>query len=83
VSRRTTDLSRRLRAAWVKEQDAKLFGSRMQNVDWETKLERMPDNAPPKWMFSNITAIRQNTDRILELAERANSQSTAPATAAS
>ena len=59
---------------------AKLFGPRMQNVDWETKLERMPDNAPPKWMFRNITAIRENTDRILELAERANSQSTATAT---
>ena len=49
---------------------AKLFGSKMQNVDWETKFERMPDNAPPKWMFRNITAIRENTDRILELAER-------------
>jgi hypothetical protein len=29
----------------------------------------MPDNAPPKWMFRNITAIRENTDRILELLE--------------
>ena len=27
----------------------------------------MPDNAPPKWTFQNITAIRENTDRILEL----------------
>ena len=52
----------------------------MQNVDWETKFERMPDNAPPKWMFRNITAIRENTDRILELAERTSSESTAPAT---
>ena len=26
----------------------------------------MPDNAPPKWMFRNITAIRENTDRILD-----------------
>jgi hypothetical protein len=33
---------------------------------WETMLERMPDTAPPKWMFNNITAIRENTDRILE-----------------
>ena len=30
-------------------------------------IERMPDNAPPKWAFQNITAIRENTDRILEL----------------
>ncbi len=29
----------------------------------------MPDNAPPKWVFRNITAIRENTDRILELLE--------------
>ncbi len=61
---------------------AKLFGPKMQNVDWETKFERMPDNAPPKWMFRNITAIRENTDRILELAERANSESTAGLAAA-
>jgi hypothetical protein len=31
----------------------------------------MPDTAPPKWMFLNITAIRENTERILErLGER-------------
>jgi hypothetical protein len=29
-------------------------------------IERMPEDAPPKWMFRNITAIRENTDRILE-----------------
>jgi hypothetical protein len=34
--------------------------------DWEKVFERMPDSAPPKWMFRNITAIRENTDRILE-----------------
>ena len=41
-----------------------------ENIDWEKKFESMPDNAPPKWMFRNITAIRQNTDRILDLLER-------------
>ena len=46
---------------------AKRLGTRMQNVDWEKKFEEMPDNAPPKWMFRNITAIRENTDRILEV----------------
>jgi hypothetical protein len=35
--------------------------------DFERWIERMPDNAPPKWMFQNISAIRENTDRILEL----------------
>ena len=57
---------------------ARLLGPKMQNVDWETKFERMPDNAPPKWMFRNITAIRANTDRILELAEQATTGSTLP-----
>ncbi len=46
---------------------AKRFAPRMQDIDWEQRFERMPDNAPPKWMFSNIRAIRENTDRILEL----------------
>jgi hypothetical protein len=35
--------------------------------DFERMIERMPENAPPKWMFRNISAIRQNTERILEL----------------
>ena len=38
-------------------------------VDFERLIERMPENAPPKWMFRNISAIRENTDRILELLE--------------
>ena len=35
--------------------------------DFERMIERMPENAPPKWMFRNISAIRANTERILEL----------------
>jgi len=49
---------------------AKILGAKVCTVDWEQRFERMPDNAPPKWMFRNITAIRENTDRILELVER-------------
>ena len=37
--------------------------------DFERMIERMPENAPPKWMFRNITAIRDNTERILQLLE--------------
>jgi hypothetical protein len=48
---------------------AKRFGPKMENIDWEKKFEAMPDNAPPKWMFRNITAIREKTDRILDLVE--------------
>ncbi len=45
---------------------AKRVAPKMQQIDWEERFERMPDNAPPKWMFTNIKAIRDNTDRILE-----------------
>ena len=38
-------------------------------VDFGRLIEAMPDNAPPKWMFNNITAIRQNTERIMQLLE--------------
>ena len=38
--------------------------------DFEQMIERMPENAPPRWMFTNISAIRRNTDRILTLLER-------------
>ena len=37
--------------------------------DFEKLIERMPENAPPKWMFRNISAIRTNTERILQLLE--------------
>jgi hypothetical protein len=37
--------------------------------DFEKMIERMPKDAPPKWMFRNITAIRENSERILELLE--------------
>ena len=40
-------------------------------VDFERLIERMPENAPPKWMFRNISAIRENTERILQLLEEA------------
>jgi len=38
-------------------------------IDFEKMIERMPENARPKWMFRNITAIRANSERILELLE--------------
>jgi hypothetical protein len=57
---------------------AKRFGPEMQKIDWEKKIEGMPDNAPPKWMFRNITAIRENTDRILEVLDQDRSTSATP-----
>ncbi len=61
---------------------AKRFGPQLGNIDWEQRFESMPDNAPPKWMFRNISTIRQNTDRMLEiLEERGPSAGTAEAVA--
>ena len=37
--------------------------------DWQNRIESMPDNAPPKWMFRNISEIRANTERIMRLLE--------------
>jgi hypothetical protein len=37
--------------------------------DFERLIERMPENAPPKWIFRNISAIRENTERILQVLE--------------
>jgi hypothetical protein len=39
------------------------------SFDFEAMIERMPENAPRKWMFRNLTAIRENTDQILQLLE--------------
>jgi hypothetical protein len=46
---------------------AKRLAPKMQSIDWEQRIAAMPDSAPPKWMFRNISAIRENSDRILEL----------------
>ena len=48
---------------------AKRFAPDLGKIDWEKKFEAMPDNAPPKWMFTNISAIHDNTERIIELLE--------------
>ena len=48
---------------------AKRFAPDLSKIDWEKKFDAMPDNAPPKWMFNNIGAIRDNTERIIELLE--------------
>jgi hypothetical protein len=48
---------------------ARRFAGQCTHFDFEQMIERMPENAPPKWMFRNISAIRANTDRIIELLE--------------
>ena len=49
---------------------ARRYAARCGRFDFEQMIERMPDNAPPKWMFNNVNAIRENTDQILHLLER-------------
>jgi hypothetical protein len=56
---------------------AKRYARSCGGFDFEKMIERMPDDAPPKWMFRNISAIRENTDRILGLLE--NERNAAPA----
>ena len=41
----------------------------LRRFDMAACIEAMPDSAPPKWMFTNVSAIRRNTDRILEILE--------------
>ena len=57
------------------------IGQKMSTIDWEERFDRMPDNAPPKWMFRNITTIRENTERILELLDPDRSRSNSPPSA--
>ena len=44
------------------------FGPKMGCV-CERVFEKMPDTFPPKWMYLNITAIREQNERILQLLE--------------
>jgi hypothetical protein len=38
-------------------------------TDIGERIAAMPDTSPPKWIYTNVTAIRANTDRILALLE--------------
>jgi hypothetical protein len=49
---------------------AKRYARSCGGLGFEKMIERMPEDAPPKWMFRNISAIRENTDRILAIVER-------------
>jgi len=35
----------------------------------EHVFDKMPDKFPPKWMYLNITAIREQNERIIQLLE--------------
>jgi len=46
---------------------AKALASRVGKTDFAERIAAMPDTSPPKWIFTNVTAIRANTERILVL----------------
>ena len=46
---------------------AKALASRVGTTDFADRIAAMPDTAPPKWIFTNVTAIRANTERILAI----------------
>ncbi len=48
---------------------AKTLASRVGKTDFAERIAAMPDTSPPKWIFTNVTAIRANTERILALLE--------------
>ena len=48
---------------------ARALGSRVGTTDIGERIAAMPDTSPPKWIYTNVTAIRANTDRILALLE--------------
>ena len=43
----------------------------------ERKFEEASDDFPPKWMFRNVAAIRENTERILEVLTKGASEADA------
>ncbi len=47
---------------------ARRFGPQMEEV-CERVLDKMPDCFPPKWAYMNITAIREQNERIISLLE--------------
>ena len=49
---------------------AKRLGCHCGGFDFEKIIEGMPENAPPRWMLRNISAIRENTERSRRNTER-------------
>ena len=41
----------------------KRLASRSSGLDFGRLVERIPENAPPKWIFRDISAIRENAKR--------------------
>ena len=44
--------------------------------DFGQFVERMPENSPARWICDNVTAIRENTERILQVLESERASAT-------
>ena len=48
---------------------ARALGSGAGRTDIGERIAAMPDTSPPKCIYTNVTAIRANTERIIALLE--------------
>ena len=48
---------------------ARALGSGVGKMDIGERIAAMPDTSPPKWIYTTVTAIRANTERIIALLE--------------
>ena len=55
---------------------ARALGSGAGKMDIGERIAAMPDTSPPKWIYTNVTAIRANTERILALLDEQRPTST-------
>jgi hypothetical protein len=65
-------LAAKCRGAGDKETSSPTVWQKMQ-----AKMEEMPEDFPPRVMFDNIAAIREDTERIRELLEKGGAESEA------
>lgn len=65
------------------EREARRAEKRRQMFEKMTAgMESMPEDFPPRVMFDNVAATRENSERILELLEKEPSKSEKPVVAA-
>jgi hypothetical protein len=48
----------------------KALASRVGKTDFAERIAAMPDTAPPKWIFTNVTAIRASSGALISAGAR-------------
>ena len=49
---------------------ARVLAPKIRRRDFAERIAAMPDTSPRKWIFTNVAAIRANTERILAQLEQ-------------